>query len=238
MVLAGLFLGTLGVINLLGLSRFIDVSFSIGSLSIPLSLPLGVLPYPITFLCTDIISEFYGKKRANLVVWIGFFINLWILLILWLGGTLPPTPENFQGHLPDVSHPEYAFFKIRLLTMGGIFGSMLAYLIAQFLDVYLFHFWKDVTKGKHLWLRNNASTLVSQFVDTFIVILFAYYFTQSLPLSPDISHTSQLTSLIFSSYAFKAIAALISTFPFYLAVFWLRRYFAEKHDAASSFLPA
>src|SRR5579872_2265861 len=78
MILAGVFLGTLSIINILGLTRFIDLSFSIGNWTVPMLIPLGVLPYPITFLCTDLISEFYGKRRANLVGWIGLLINLWL----------------------------------------------------------------------------------------------------------------------------------------------------------------
>jgi len=226
MLLAGLFLGTLGIINILGLSRFVDLTFTLGPLTIPMLLPLGVLPYPITFLCTDIISEFYGKQRANLVVWAGLLINLWILFILWIAGVLPPQVVlDPVTHLPPITHSDHAFFQIRILTMGGVIGSMVAYLVAQLLDVYLFHFWKDFTKGKHLWLRNNASTLVSQFVDTVIVISVAHYLVGILPENNKENAFSQLLLLIFSSYTFKAIIALLDTLPFYLAVFGLRRYF-------------
>ncbi len=222
MLLSGIFLGTLGIINILGLSRFIDASITFGDWTIPMILPLGVLPYPITFLCTDIISEFYGKQRANRVVWIGLIINLWILLILWLGGLLPPhVPLDPNTHLPALNHPDYAFFKIRSFTFGTVIGSMLAYLAAQFLDVHLFHFWKNLTKGKHLWLRNNGSTLISQLVDTIIVISVAYYFTQALPAD------TALPTLILASYTFKVMIALLDTIPFYLIVFGLRRYFNE-----------
>jgi hypothetical protein len=114
MILAGTFLGTLSIINILGLTRFIDLSFMIGDLTIPMLIPLGVLPYPITFLCTDLISEFYGKERANLVVWVGLLINLWLFFLLWLGGVLPPN-LSFEAttQLPALTHPDYAFFKIR-----------------------------------------------------------------------------------------------------------------------------
>lgn len=228
MLLAGLFLGTLGIINLLGVSRFVDVSFSIGEWNIPMILPLGVLPYPITFLCTDVISEFYGKHRANLVVWVGFLINLWILFILWIGGLLPPNvPLDPISHLPQHNHPDFAFYQIRIFTMGGVMGSMVAYLVAQLLDVHLFHFWKNLTQGKHLWLRNNGSTLVSQFIDTIIVISIAYFFTGALPHVPDESVFSQLSTLILSCYTFKVLIALLDTIPFYLAVFGLRRYFCD-----------
>lgn len=226
LLLAGLFLGTLGIINILGISRFIDLSFTFANVDIPMILPIGVLPYPLTFLCTDIISEFYGKERANGVVWVGLLVNLWILLIIWLAGFLPPhVPLDPITSLPPSSHPDYAFFRIRNFTTGCVIGSMLAYLAAQLLDVHLFHFWKKFTNGKHLWLRNNASTLVSQLVDTTIVILATYYFSDGLPISHETSVFTQIMTLILCCYSFKAICALLDTIPFYLAVYGLCRYF-------------
>lgn len=223
MILAGVFLGTLGIINMLGLSRFVDLSFTVGDWTIPMLIPLGVLPYPVTFLCTDIISEFYGKARANMIVWIGLGVNLWIFFIVWLGGVLPPHIDA----LPVASHPDYAFFTMRTLTMGAIMGSMIAYLIAQLLDVHLFHFCKDLTKGKHLWLRNNVSTLISQFVDTVIVISVAYYFSKEMLHLSETAPLHGLMKIIFSAYCFKVIAALLDTIPFYLSVHFLKRYLGQ-----------
>jgi uncharacterized PurR-regulated membrane protein YhhQ (DUF165 family) len=90
-VLSGLFLGTLAVLNILGISRQIDLSFNLGTVRIPFVVFVGVLPYPITFLCTDFISELYGKRRANMVVWVGLALNIWVLFILWLGAALLDT---------------------------------------------------------------------------------------------------------------------------------------------------
>lgn len=229
LILAGVFLGTLGIINILGLSRFVDLSIHMGNWTLPMILPLGVLPYPITFLCTDLISEFYGKERANWVVWIGLLINVGILFLLWLGGVLPPHDHiDPLTQLPPIDHPEYAFFTIRLLTIGSVIGSMVAYLIAQLLDVYLFHYWKEKTQGKHLWLRNNGSTLISQFVDTVIVIILAFYLTDALPLTNEKSVGSQLMTMVLCSYSFKAVMALLDTLPFYLIVLGLTRYFKKE----------
>lgn len=226
LMVASIFFGTLGIVNILGISRFVDLSFSIGDWTVPMLIPLGVLPYPITFLCTDIISEFYGKQRANLVVWLGLLVNLWILGILWFAGILPPNiPIDPSTQLPPVTHSDYAFFQIRLFTISSVFASMIAYLVAQLLDVHLFHFWKKLTRGNHLWLRNNGSTIVSQFVDTVIVVSFTYFFTKALPITSDKAILPQLMSLIFASYTFKVIAALIDTIPCYLIVYSLRRYF-------------
>ncbi len=94
LIIAGFFLGTLGIINILGLSRFVDLSFSLGDWTFPLVIPLGVLPYPLTFLCTDLISELFGKERANRVVWIGFGLNAWLFFLVWLAGILPSADSD------------------------------------------------------------------------------------------------------------------------------------------------
>lgn len=233
LLLAGLFLGTLGIINLLGLSRFVDLSITLWGYNIPLMIPLGVLPYPITFLCTDIISEFYGKARANLLVWVGLGVNIWILLILWLGGILPPDVAlDPHTHLPSPTHSDFAFFKMRLFTVGSVIGSLVAYLAAQLLDVHLYHFWKKVTNGKHLWLRNNGSTLISQMVDTVIVTTLAFYVTDALPTLPGKTALNSLLTLILYSYSFKAIIALLDTIPCYIIVHFLQYYF-KSSDAIS-----
>ena len=84
--LAGLFLGTLGMLNILGLTRFLELGH-IGSW--PIVVAVGALPYPVTFLCTDLISELWGEEKATQVVWVGLLLNGWVVLILWLGGLLP-----------------------------------------------------------------------------------------------------------------------------------------------------
>ena len=143
LIFAGLFLGSMTMLNILGVSRFLDLSFDVFGARIPVSLPIGVLPYPLTFLCTDFISELYGRKRANFVVLVGFLINIWLVLILWVGGLLPGFDEpvvDAAGRLP-------LFFEIRRLTLGAVGASMIAYLAAQLCDVQIFHFWKRLTKG-------------------------------------------------------------------------------------------
>ena len=79
---SGLFIGTLAMLNILGITRIIDLSFNIFGIYVPLKVFVGVLPYPLTFLCTDFISEFYGRKRASYVVWVGFILNIWVIFIL------------------------------------------------------------------------------------------------------------------------------------------------------------
>ena len=211
LVLAGLFLGTLGMLNILGLTRFLELGH-IGPW--PIVVAVGALPYPITFLCTDLISEIWGEQKASQLVWVGLLLNGWVVLILWLGGLLPG--------LPGAS--EQTFFEIQRLAFGAVGASMAAYLTAQFIDVRLFHFWKQFSGGKALWLRNNGSTLVSQLVDTTAVVLISHYAAHVLPIRTGEPVLPQLGSFIASGYVFKATAALLDTLPFYWLTGWLRRW--------------
>lgn len=211
LVLSGLFLGTLGMLNILGLTRFLDLGH-IGSW--PIVVAVGALPYPVTFLCTDLISELWGEQRAAQVVWVGLLLNGWVVLILWLGGILP----GLEGA------PETTFFAIQRLAFGSVGASMAAYVTAQFVDVRLFHFWKQRTNGKALWLRNNGSTLVSQLVDTTAVVLISHYGAHVLPLRSDDPVLPQLGAYIASGYLFKALAALADTLPFIWLTGWLRQW--------------
>jgi queuosine precursor transporter len=255
LVFAGLFLGTLAMLNILGITKFIPLlswtddgsGFTWGAWGgLTFAVAIGVLPYPITFLCTDFISELYGRRRASAVVWVGLMLNLWVLAILWLGSSLPVHPdavsygldalgrEVMGPPLPQAIHDAdgvfvrfddaWTFERIRMLTFGAVAASMIAYLVAQLIDVHVFHFWKRVTKGKHLWLRNNGSTLVSQLVDTFAVITITHFYARVLPVNPDASIWPQLWLFIATGYVFKAVAALIDTVPFYLGARALSRF--------------
>ncbi len=255
LVLAGIFLGSLTMLNILGISRFI-VLFSVdvvdggeriwswgqwaktaGGWSFALA--VGVLPYPITFLCTDLISEFYGRRRASWVVTVGLMLNFWVVFILWLGGLMPQVPvmdpttglppiESISVIDGIVQDPDsFAFYRMRKLMFGAVTASMFAYLAAQFCDVYLFHFWKKLTAGKHLWLRNNGSTLISQIVDTIAVILITHFYAHALPIPPDLpAHEvwQKLLMFILTGYLFKMVIALLDTIPFYILVGVFTRY--------------
>jgi len=224
-ILSGFFLGTLAILNILGISRQIDFSFSIFGRNVPFIVFVGVLPYPITFLCTDFICELYGKKRATMVVWTGLMLNIWVLFILWLGGVLPPHPEMGPDNLPFPGDSQRTFFQIRQWTFGATIASMIAYLTAQFVDVHIFHLIKKFTKGKALWLRNNGSTLTSQLVDSVAVVTITWLFAKSaINIEPGESATHAVVILILSNYVFKMVSALLDTIPFYIGTKYLSRY--------------
>lgn len=236
LVFAGIFLGSLTMLNILGITRFIKL-FEITDPAtgnpqelwgVPLvfAVAVGVLPYPITFLCTDFISEFWGRRRANAVVWIGFLLNIWVVTVLWVGGALP----GFEATLPDGSLAldeagrRPIFFEVRALAFGAVTASMIAYLVAQLVDVHVFHFWKKLTNGKHLWLRNNGSTLVSQLVDTFAVITITHFYANALPITDGLPIWPQLFAFILTGYTFKVVIAMIDTVPFYIGSHHLARF--------------
>ncbi len=226
LILAGIFLGTLALLNVLGISRFLRLGqIGEGPDAWVFAVAVGVLPYPVTFLCTDFICELYGRRRANFVVFVGLILNLWVVALLWLGGELPgfSVIDPATG-MPPRDADDWAFFRIRELTFGAVAASMFAYLAAQFCDVQLFHFWKRLTKGRHLWLRNNGSTVVSQIVDTTAVILITHYYANALPINEDAPLARQLATFIATGYAFKLVVALLDTVPFYIGVHYLSRY--------------
>ena len=226
LVLAGIFLCAMTMLNIIGITRFIQIG--------PLALAVGVLPYPITFLCTDLVSELYGRSRANFLVTVGLLLNFFILGSMWLGNLLPSVDPANQPpwqllHLSqDVPLPNGSVVsqQVELYTLmystttGAVFASMMAYIAAQYCDVYLFHFWKRLTKGKHLWLRNNGSTLISQGVDSLMVISVTF---GAAFIAGTMTFAALLT-LMASNYLFKLSVALLDTPFFYLGVHYLKSY--------------
>lgn len=167
----------------------------------------GLLAYPITFLVTDIISEIYGERRANNVVKAGLIAALVIMGIVMLAELAPAIENSPVG--------DETFTTVFGLTAPAVAASLAAYLIAQLIDIRLFHFWKKLTKGKHLWIRNNFSTIFSQLFDTSIVLILLCSFG-SIPW--------ELFWILFgSSFLFKIIFAAVDTPFFYLFVIFMKR---------------
>lgn len=173
---------------------------------------VGILPYPITFLITDLISEIYGKKRANQVVVAGIFASLFSVLIVYIANAVPA----FVGSPIDDATFTHVFGR----TILAVGASMTAYLFAQFIDIQIYHFWKRFTKGKHLWLRNNFSTFLSQFVDTFSVVFLLCYF--------EVLSWDMFKGLLISGFLFKVLIAIFDTPFLYLGVYLLKKRFKLK----------
>ena len=175
---------------------------------------VGILPYPITFLCTDLISELYGKKKADQVVIAGFAASIFVLLVIWIADYVPQTDWSPVGS--DTFHSVFGLFG------PAVFASMAAYLSAQFIDIRIFHFWKRLTKGKHLWLRNNGSTIVSQLIDTSSVLI--------LLCLAGVIEWSKFPVLFQAGFLFKVLVALADTPLFYLGVYALKDKVQKEDD--------
>src|SRR5690606_26981391 len=173
---------------------------------------VGILPYPLTFLITDLISEIYGRKKANQIVTAGIFASFFSMGIVLLANWVPA--------LPNSPVQDEVFNHVFALSPIAVFASMLAYLFAQYVDIGLYHFWKKITKGRHLWLRNNFSTFLSQFLDTFTVVGLLCIF-KVLPWS-------MFYGLLVSGFIFKVIVAFLDTPFLYFFVYLFRRRFNLK----------
>ena len=199
-ILAGIFIASLITCNLIA-NKFVTVNLGFKVFIVS----AGILPYPLTFLVTDLISEIYGQKKANLIVFSGFVASIFVLSFLWLGAQFNSIPNSI---VDDFTYNAVFQNAWRLIT-----ASMVAYLIAQFIDVRVFHFWKKLTNGKHLWLRNNGSTIASQLIDTTLVISILFV---------GVWDTNQILSAIIDGWIFKMLMAFLDTPIIYAVIYFLK----------------
>ena len=197
-VLQGLFVGLLVGMNLLGnkITTFFGISVSV-----------GIFMVPLTFLITDIAEEVYGQDVVKHFIVSGVVTLILLFLFTGFFVWLPPN-ERFTYN------EEY-----RLVfgsSMRIIAASLIAFLLAQYHDIWAFAFWKKKTNGKALWLRNNLSTWVSQAIDTMVFMMIAFYH-----ITPKFT-LGFIISLAIPYYLFKLAFAILDTPFVYLGVWWLR----------------
>ena len=213
LILGLLFITSLVVSNLIFKKFFYYYPFELSIWDIKLfEISVGILPYPVTFLITDLISEIYGKKKANEVVVGGIFASFFAMAIIYIANAVPATEWS------PVS--DELFSTVFGSTAIAVMASMMAYLFAQFVDIQIYHYWKRITKGKHLWFRNNCSTFLSQFVDTATVLLLLCFFGEI--------DWSLFSGLLLAGFLFKVIIAALDTPFLYLGVFIFRKRFCLK----------
>jgi len=210
LILGALFIASLVVSNLIFQKFFYWYPGDFTVMGVRLfELSVGILPYPITFLITDLISEIYGKKRANQVVTAGIFASVFSMGIIYVSSLAPATEWS------PVS--DGLFDKVFGATAIAVLASMMAYLLAQYIDISIYHFWKRVTKGKYLWIRNNFSTFLSQLVDTSTVLLLLCSFGKI--------EWERFGGLLISGFIFKVMIAATDTPFLYAGVYLFRRRF-------------
>ena len=218
LLLAGVFLGALVMTNAIAGKFFVLFGQELSA---------GIIAYPVTFLCTDLISELYGRKRATLVVKVGFVVSVFVTAVVWIANVAP-----IYDRSPVTDE---AFNMVFGLLPGIVFGSMIAYLIAQFFDVQIFEFWRNLTNGRHLWLRNNGSTILSQMVDTVLVVTIALVIWPQIDANPATTalDTETWWGIVVGQYLFKMGIALFDTPIFYLCTAVFQRWIAAEPASRS-----
>jgi len=173
----------------------------------PFTVPAGVLVFSATFLITDLFSEFWGKRYAQQAVWSGLLASIFFAIsaIIAIRWPIAPFMAGFQEQ----------FSQVLGLTPRIVVASLLAYTVSQNHDVWAYHWWKRKTKGKHLWLRNNASTVVSQGFDSVIFVTVA--FAGVAPIVP----------IIIGNYVVKVLIAVVDT-PFIYLIRWISNKINKK----------
>jgi len=169
----------------------------------PFVVPGGILAYSLTFVAADILGEIYGRPLTKRVVWVGFFTMIMVLGLIQLTIIWPAAPFYTQAD---------SFKALLGSSERIIIASITAYLISQFLDVWLFIGLKELTQGRWLWLRNNVATILSQLVDSVIFVTIAFY--GNLPIG----------ELIVGQWMVKIAIALLDTPFVYAGVYLIRRY--------------
>ncbi len=184
---------------------------------------LGLILYAGIYFATDLLSEKYGKREANRAVMLGFATSVVVVVMMSFSLLFLPSADR-QMALDTHS----ALLTLFNFTPHFVLGSLFVYLVSQNLDVWIFHYIKHKTKGKHLWLRNNVSTISSQAVDTVLYALIVWW-----PLfwekNPELGMMAALVAafqLALAKYLFKVIIALLDTPFIYLAKDWD----VSKHD--------
>ncbi len=236
-ILSAIFLTNAILAELIGVKVFsLEQSFGYEPATISLmgfelgfNLSAGVIIWPVVFVTTDIINEYFGKQGVRRITFITVGLIFYAFLVIWIVTRLAPADfwmnvnsADDQGRPFDV---DFAFNKIYLQGAGIIVGSMVAFLIGQFLDVFIFHRLRKITGSKNIWLRATGSTLVSQLIDSFVVLFIAFH----LLASPDSRWPlAQVVSVATINYTYKFIVAIALTPVLYLAHYLIDNYLGKK----------
>ncbi|MET1101253.1 MAG: queuosine precursor transporter [Pyrodictiaceae archaeon] len=200
-ILAGIFSASIVMANILAGVKLENIGVLLG---LPLIVPAGTIAYAWTFPITDIVDEVYGKRMALFIVWAGLAAELSMLLLIVLDLPIPAIEPAMQE----------LYNKVFLIQPRIVLASIAAYIVAQHHDVWAFWKWREITRGKHLWIRNNASTIVSQLLDSSIFTTIAFAGLVSWQV---------LASMILTMWLFKVLIALLDTPFVYLGVMIIKR---------------
>lgn len=200
-VLCAIFVTALVLADIVGGKLIAVPALSVFGLALPaMVVSAGIIPFPVTFVLTDIINEFYGQSGARFVTFLGLGMAILAALLLYVTRVLPAAPHS------PISGP---MFQAVFGLSGRLFlGSLVAYLVGQMLDIQVFGFLRKIAKERYLWLRATGSTVVSQLVDSFIVLFITFAGKLS---------TAEIVQVGLSNYAIKFVVAIALTPVCYLA---------------------
>lgn len=183
------------------------------------SIPAGLIVYPLTFLLSDLVTEFFGAKRAKLMVYIAFAMSLLSFCMIEIALFLPA----------NILEDQNAFRTVLGLSSLRIFSSLTAYVISQIADIQLYALIKKWTSQRFLWLRNNGSTCISQLIDTVVIDIIFLYWGLSMGMK-------EVLPIMIFSYAYKVFFSLASTPLFYFCVFMIQKRWNRGSNLAFSTL--
>lgn len=219
-VLAGLFITSAITAELIS-NKLIEIplSFQLGDAKLgPFVTIVGILPWPIVFLLTDLINEFYGPKVITRLSWITAGLIFYCFIIVGFSLLLPAVELPNSG-LSDNKSYNLVFGQAQMV----IIGSIAAFLVSQLLDATIFTFIKNRTGNKYIWLRSTGSTMVSQLIDSFIVLYIGF-------VLPGKMSFSDFLSIAPTNYILKLIIAVSLTPLIYLGHWWVKKNFFSLKD--------
>lgn len=236
-VLAAIFLSNAILAEMIGVKIFsaestlglAPANINLLGFTLDFNLTAGAVIWPVVFITTDIINEYFGRKGVRRISFLAAGCIAYAFLAIYIVTLLPPAQfwldingADHQGRAFDIN---YAFKTIFSQGLGIIVGSLTAFLIGQFLDVFVFQKIKKYTGNRMIWLRATGSTLVSQLVDSFVVLFIAFYF-----LAPEGSRWSfaQVTSVGIINYIYKFSVAILLTPLIYLGHYLIGRYLGKE----------
>jgi len=239
--LEGIFISTAIIAEFIGVKIFsLEATLGIKPAAIHLfggtysfNLTCGVLLWPVVFVMTDIINEYYGVKGVRFLSWLTIALIGFGFLIVF--GALQTSPNAWwvtSKQEIGIENMETAFHGIYGQGMGIIIASMTAFLVAQLLDVFVFHKIKKWTGEKKIWLRATGSTIVSQLIDSFVVLIIAFYLYPKLVKGQgDPWPFDQLIAICIVNYIYKFIVALLLTPVIYAVHGWIEKYLGHEKAA-------
>lgn len=205
----------------LGFNEGVNWTF-FGSSNLSFNLTAGVLIWPIVFIMTDIINEYFGKKGVKILSFWAAGLILYSFFIVYASISLAPADfwpnSNVDKGIPDMN---LAFNMIFGQGNWIIIGSLVAFLVGQFVDVFTFQYLRKLTGSKHIWIRATGSTLISQLIDSFVVLFIAFYIGADWPLE-------RVLAIGLMNYLYKFIIAIGVTPLLYLAHYIIDRYLGKE----------